>query len=110
MIGKVASMPSKYDEQARAKAVRLVQDHRADYASEWEAIKTVSGRLGMNAETLRKWLRQAEVDIGQVEGVTSASAREIRELKRRNAELERTVEILKAATSFFVREGDPQHR
>jgi len=110
LIGKVASMPSKYDEQTRAKAVRLVQDHRADYASEWEAIKTVSGRLGMNAETLRKWLRQAEVDTGQVEGVTSASAREIRELKRRNAELERTVEILKAATSFFVRESDPQHR
>ena len=103
-------MPSKYDEQTRAKAVRLVQDHRADYASEWEAIKTVSGRLGMNAETLRKWLRQAEVDTGQVEGVTSASARGIRELKRRNAELERTVEILKAATSFFVRESDPQHR
>jgi len=103
-------MPSKYDEQTRVKAVRLVQDHRADYASEWEAIKTVSGRLGMNSETLRKWLRQAEVDQGQVEGVTSASAKEIRELKRRNAELERTVEILKAATSFFVRESDPQHR
>jgi transposase len=100
-------MPSKYDEQTRAKAVRLVQDHRADCASEWEAIKTVSGRLGMNAETLRKWLRQAEVDTGQVGGVTSA---EIRELKRRNAELERTVEILRAATSFFVRESDPQHR
>jgi len=110
LIGKVASMPSKYDEQTRVKAVRLVQDHRADYASEWEAIKTVSGRLGMNSETLRKWLRQAEVDQGQVEGVTSASAKEIRELKRRNAELERTVEILKAATSFFVRESDPQHR
>jgi transposase len=103
-------MPSKYDEQTRVKAVRLVQDHRADYASEWEAIKTVSGRLGMNSETLRKWLRQAEVDQGQVEGVTSASAKEIRELKRRNAELERTVEILKAATTFFVRESDPQHR
>ena len=109
LIGKVASMPSKYDEQTRTKAVRLVQDHRDDYASEWEAIKTVSGRLGMNAETLRKWLRQAEVDGGQVEGVTSAS-KEIKELKRRNAELERTVEILKAATSFFVRESDPQHR
>ena len=110
MIGRVAVMPKEYDAETKAKAVRLVQDHRADYASEWEAIKTVSGRLGMNSETLRKWLRQAEVDGGQVEGVTSASAREIRELKRRNAELERTVEILKAATSFFVRESDPQHR
>jgi transposase len=109
-IGKVAVMPSKYDEQTRAKAVRLVHDHQQDYPTEWAAITAISGRLGMNAETLRKWLRQAEVDGGQVEGVTSASAREIRELKRRNAELERTVEILKAATSFFVRESDPQHR
>jgi transposase len=72
--------------------------------------KAVAGRLGMNPETLRKWLRRAEVDGGQVEGTTTAAAREIRELKRKNAELERTVEILKAATSFFVRASDPQHR
>ena len=64
----------------------------------------------MNPETLRKWIRQGEVDAGQVEGTMTAAAREIRELKRKNAELERTVEILKAATSFLVRESDPQHR
>jgi len=103
-------MPKKYDEDIRARAIRLVTEHAGDYPSEWEAIKTVSGRLGMNAETLRKWLRQAEVDAGQVEGTTTASARELRELKRKNVELEKTVEILKAATSFFVRESDPQRR
>ncbi len=103
-------MPKKYDSETRAKAVRLVTEHSEDYASEYEAIRTVAGRLGMNPETLRKWLRQAEVDAGQVEGVTSSAAREIRELKRRNAELEQTIEILKAATSFFVRESDPRHR
>ena len=110
MIGKVAAMPKQYDEQTRAKAVRLVQEHREDYASEYETIKAVAGRLGMNPETLRKWLRQAEVDAGQADGTPTAATREIRELKRKNAELERTVEILKAATSFFVRESDPQHR
>jgi transposase len=103
-------MPKQYDTETRAKAVRLVQDHRGDYASEYEAIKTIAARLGMNSETLRKWLRQAEVDTGQAEGTTTAAARQIRELKRRNAELEQTVEILKAATSFFVRESDPRHR
>jgi transposase len=103
-------MPKQYDAQTRAKAVRLVQDHRDDYASEYEAIKTIAGRLGMNPETLRKWIRQAEVDTGQADGTTTAAAREIRELKRKNAELEQTVAILKAATSFFVRESDPQHR
>ena len=110
MIGKVAAMPKQYDEQTRAKAVRLVQEHREDYASEYEAIKAIAGRLGMNPETLRKWLRQAEVDAGQVEGKATAATREIRELKRKNAELEQTVAILKAATSFFVRESDPQRR
>ncbi len=48
-------MPSKYDPETRAKAVRLVVDHRGDYPSEWAAIKAVSKRLGMNAETLRNW-------------------------------------------------------
>jgi transposase len=103
-------MPSKYDEQTRAKAVRLVTEHVEDYDSEWAAIVAVSGRLGMTAETLRRWVRQAAVDAGKAGGVTSESAREIRELKRKNAELERTIEILKEATSFFARESDPRSR
>jgi len=103
-------MPRKYDDDTKTKAIRLVREHAEDYGSEWEAIKTVAGRLGMNPETLRKWLRQAEVDAGQVEGTTATATRELRELKRKNTELERTIEILKAATSFFVRESDPQRR
>jgi transposase len=103
-------MRSRYDTETRAKAVRLVQEHKGDYESEYAAIKAVSARLGMTAETLRKWLRQAEVDAGHTAGVTSETVRELRELKRKNAELERTIEILKAATSFFVRECDPLHR
>jgi transposase len=81
-----------------------------DYATEWAAIKAMSGRLGMSAETLRKWLRQSDVEAGQVAGVTTESARQIRELNRKNAELERTIEILKEATAFFVRECAPQCR
>ncbi len=103
-------MPSKYDPETRAKAVRLVVDHRGDYPSEWAAIKAVSTRLGMNAETLRNWIRQQQVDDGRRDGVSTEAAAEIRELKRRNAELEQTVEVLKAATSFFVRESDPRSR
>lgn len=103
-------MPAKYDEATKAKAVRLVADHRDDYDSEWAAITAVSTRLGMTAETLRKWIRQSAVDQGQEEGISADAAREIRELKRKNAELEQTIEILKAATSFFARESDPRHR
>ena len=101
-------MPSKYDPETRAKAVRLVLDHRDEYPSEWAAIKAVSSRLGMNPETLRNWVRQTQVDDGQREGLSTEAAKEIRELKKRNRELEETIEVLKAATSFFVRESDPR--
>jgi len=101
---------SRYDASTRAKAVRLVREHAGDYPARWAAIKAVSGRLGMSTETLRKWLRQAEVDEGAAPGVTSAESAEIRELRRKNRELEQTIEILKAATSFFARECDPRLR
>ena len=103
-------MPSRFDSETKARAVRLVADHVGDYSSEWAAITAVSGRLGMSAETLRKWIRQAQIDAGETAGVTTESAAQIRELKRKNVELERTIEILKAATSFFVRECDPPRR
>jgi transposase-like protein len=109
-LGKVHVMPSKYDAETRAKAVRLVLEHRDEYPSEWAAITAVSKRLGMNAETLRSWIHQYQVDEGQRDGISSEAAAEIRALKRRNAELEQTIEILKAATSFFVRESDPRNR
>jgi transposase len=110
LVGKDALMSSRYDAETRARAVRLVRDHVGDYDSEWAAITAVSARLGMSAETLRKWIRQAAVDAGEAPGVPSESAAQIRELKRKNAELEQTIEILKAATSFFVRECDPPRR
>jgi transposase len=75
-VGKVASMPRKYDEQTKVKAVRLVTQHRGDYASEWEAISTVAGRLGMTPETLRRWVRQAAVDAGEAEGVWGSDPRQ----------------------------------
>jgi transposase len=104
-------MPSKrFDENTKVKAVRLVREHADDYDSEWAAMSAISSRLGMTAETLRKWVRQAEVDAGDAAGVSSETARELRELRRKNRELEATIEILKAATGFFARECDPLRR
>src|SRR5436309_2414683 len=93
-------MPNRYDQDTRAKAIRLVRDHAGDYATEWAAITAVSGRLGMSAETLRKWIRQAEVDEGKAPGVSSSESAEIRELRRKNRELEQTIEFSRPRQAF----------
>jgi transposase len=105
------TMPgSRYDAGTKAKAIRLVREHRAGYPSEYAAITAVADRLGMTAETLRQWIRQDEVDSGKAAGVTTEESKEIRDLKRKVRELEETIEILKAAAGFFARECDPRFR
>src|ERR1700756_1496342 len=85
----------------------MVAEVRPDYSSDWPAICAVAAKLGIgSAETLRKWVRQAEVDAGQRPGVTCEDSAEIKRLKRENAELRRANEILKAASVFFAAELD----
>ena len=100
----------RYPAEVRERAVRLVLEHRGEYESEWAAICSIAQKCGMTAETLRKWVRQAEVDGGRRPGVSSEEAARIKELERENRELRRANEILKAASAFFARELDPQPR
>src|SRR5258707_14860420 len=102
-------MSIRYDENTKARAVRLVREHRDDYESEWAAMKAISGRLGMNPETLRKGVRQTEIDAGEAPGVSSEERRGLREVRRQNPPLETTTENPKAATRFFSRGGEPPH-
>ena len=98
---------SNYPPELRERAVRMVAQVRPEYPSDWPAICAVAEKLGIGtAETLRKWVRQAEVDAGARPGVTSEESAEIRRLKRENAELRRANEILKAASAFFAAELD----
>ena len=100
-----------YSPETRERAIRLVRECTpGDGRSEWRRICTVAEQFGMSPETLRLWVRQAQVNDGEREGVPSAAAAEIAELRRRNAELEATVEILRAASAFFAREYDPRPR
>jgi len=88
-----------YSAETRAKAVRLVREHAGDYPSEYAAMTAVAQRLGIgSAETLRKWVRQAETDEGRRPGLTTAEAAEVRALRRKVSELERTITILTEAT------------
>ena len=98
--------------ELRDRAVRMVFEVTPNYDSQWAAINAVAQKLGVGtAETVRKWVRQAEVDAGKRPGVTSEEHAEIKRLKRENAELRRANEILKAASVFFAAELDrPQHR
>lgn len=103
-------MPKKFDPVLRERAVRLVLEHRQEYSSMTAAVKAVARQVGMGDETLRKWVRQAEVDGGERQGVSSEEHSEIRRLKAENRLLREDVAILKAATSFFVGELDPRNR
>lgn len=86
----------------------MVFEVRKELGSTRGSIKRVGERLGINPETLRNWVRQAEVDGGQRPGTTTGDAQRIAELERENRELRRANEILKAASAFFARELDPK--
>jgi transposase len=99
--------PSKYPDELRERAVRMVAEVRPQYPSQWAAITAVAGMLGIGtAETLRTWIRRGEVDAGQRPGVTSELAAENKQLRKDIAELRRANEILKAAAIFFGAELD----
>ena len=99
--------PSKYPDELRERAVRMVAEVRPQYASQWAAITAVAGMLGIGTpETLRTWIRRREVDAGQRPGVSMDLAAENKRLRQDNAELRRANEILKAAAIFFGAELD----
>ena len=100
----------RYPAEVRERAVRLVMEHRGEYETEWAAITSIAAKCGMTAETLRKWVRQVEVDGGRRPGLSGEESARIKELERENKELRRANEILKAASAFFARELDPQPR
>lgn len=107
----MASRGATYPRELRERAVRMVGELRSDYESQWAAIGAVAAKLGIgSAETLRKWVRQAEIDQGQRPGTTSEDSIELKRLKRENAELRRANEILKAASAFFAAEIDRPHK
>jgi len=106
----VADRSVRYPQELRERAVRLVAESRPDHATEWEAMRSVAQKLGIGStETVRKWVRKAEVDAGTGSGVSSEESAELRRLRAENRELRRANEILKAA-GFFAAELDRPQR
>jgi transposase len=93
---------SKYSPEVRERAVGLVRETRQSHDSEWAAITSVAEKIGCGPETLRKWIRQSERDVGKRPGPTTEDKARIKDLEREVHELRRTNEILRKASAFFA--------
>jgi transposase len=97
--------PTRYPQELRERAVRMVLEHGGEYPSEWAVLGSISAKLGINRETLCRWARWAQVNGGLRSGVTTAKRERIRELERENREPRRANEM---AASLFSRELVPR--
>jgi transposase len=98
----------RYPPELRERAVRMVHEAIAESGEREGAVTRVARQLGIGPESLRNWVKQADVDTGKRPGVTTEQQRRISELERENRELRRGNEIQKAASVFFARELDPR--
>src|SRR5437899_11342662 len=94
--------PTRFSPEVRSRAVRMVVEHEAAHESQWAAITSIAEKIGCTAETLRKWVRQAERDAGKRPGLTTEERERLRQLERENFELRRANEILEKASAYFA--------
>ena len=103
--------PRKYPPELKERAIRMVLDSYGRDEERFGTITRIANELGIGPESLRRWVRQAEIDRGERAGSTTEDAKRISELERENRELRRANEILKSASAFFAAELDrPQKR
>ena len=100
----------RYSPEEKAAAVRMVRALRAELGGEHATVQRVARQLGYGVESVRTWVRQADIDDGYRPGVSTAEAARIRELEQENRELKRANEILKRPASLFGAELDRQHK
>jgi len=103
-------MPKKFPPEVHARAVRMALDRLDEYDSVLAAASALAPKLNVGAETLRRWVVQAQIDAGTKAGPSSVELDEIRNLKREVRDLREANEILRSASIFFARELDPHHR
>ena len=100
----------RYSQDEKAAAVRMVRTLRAELGTDHGTVKRVAAQLGYGAESVRSWVRQADIDEGHSAGVSTNESARMKALEQENRELKRANEILKRAASFFGAELDRQHK
>jgi len=96
----------RYSPELKQRAVRLVLQLREETGEKHGSVKRVAEQLDVGVESLRSWVKQAEIDAGERSGVTSGEAERIKELEQQNKELRRANSILRSASAFFAAELD----
>ena len=112
MNGQVRSEPTqrRYSEELKQRAVRMVFQLREETGERQGSVKRVAEQLDVGVESLRAWVKQAEIDGGVRAGTTSADAARLKVLEQENKELRRANAILKSASAFFAAELDRPQR
>jgi transposase len=93
---------TRYSPEVRERAVRMVFEHEHEHSSQWATIQSVASKLGCTAETLRRWVRQSEINQGTRAGVSTSERERVKELEREVRELKRANEILRKASAYFA--------
>ena len=93
---------NKFSPEVRERAVRLVQEHRGEYPSQWAAVESIAPKIGCVPQTLLEWVKSQEVDSGQREGLSTSERERLKALEREVKELRRANDILKTASAFFA--------
>jgi transposase len=104
------STSRRYSPQDKARAVRLVRQLRKELGTSHGTIQRVAEQIGCGVESLRTWVKQADIDEGVEPGVSSVEAKRIRELEQENRELRRANDVLRRASVFFAAELDRPSR
>jgi transposase len=100
----------RYSKEQKDQAVRLVRAIRKETGRDDGAVPRVAKQLGYGVESVRSWVKQADIDEGEQPGLSSAEQERIRRLEQENRELRRANEILKRASAFFAAELDRPQR
>ncbi len=96
------SKASRYSPEFRQRAVHLFKEQQIHHQSKWAALNAIAGKVGCTAETLRKWVKQDEIDQGERDGLSTSDRERLKQLERDNRELKQANEILRKASAFFA--------